>query len=69
MKPPLALMELVRHSFLLDIDEQQLLAQHFDEISRIANLPIHYHLDYPRRFEDLPRVRETIITHSNEGTG
>ena len=60
MKPPVALLELVRHSFLLDVDEQQMLASHFDEISRIANLPIHYHLDYPRRFEALPLLRDAI---------
>ena len=61
MRPPVALLELVRHSFLLDVDEQQMLASHFDEISRIANLPIHYHLDYPRRFEALPLLRDAIV--------
>lgn len=63
MKPAAALLELVRHSFLLDLDEQQVLALHFDEISRIANRPIHYHLDYPRRFEDLPALRGAILRH------
>jgi len=67
MKAPAALLELVRHSFLLDIDEQEMLALHFDEISRIANLPIHYHLDYPRRYEDLPLLRQAILRHANKG--
>jgi DUF1365 family protein len=61
MKPAVALLELVRHSFLLDLDEQEMLALHFDEISRIANRPIHYHLDYPRRFQDLPLLRDAIL--------
>lgn len=59
------LIELVRNSFLLDIAEQEQLARHFDEISRIAALPLHYHLDYPRRYEDLPRVREAVLQHAN----
>jgi hypothetical protein len=67
MKAPAALLELVRHSFLLDIDEREILASHFDEISRIANLPIHYHLDYPRRFGELPVVRQAILAHAEEG--
>lgn len=66
MKSPVALLELVRHSFLLDIDAQEMLASHFDEISRIANLPIHYHLDYPRRFQELPLLHEAIRNHADE---
>lgn len=60
-----ALLDLVRHSFLLDIDEQEMLASHFDDISRIANLPLHYHLDYPRRYEDLALVRQAILQHNS----
>jgi hypothetical protein len=63
MKAATALLELVRHSFLLDIDERDMLALHFEEISRIANLPIHYHLDYPRRFDELPNVRRALVAH------
>jgi len=67
MKGASALLELVRSSFLLDIDEREMLALHFDEISLIANLPIHYHLDYPRRFDELPLVRQAILAHVKEG--
>lgn len=63
--PVTALLDLVRHSFLLDIDEQKMLASHFDDISRIANLPLHYHLDYPRRYEDLALVRQAILQHNS----
>lgn len=66
-KPASTLMALVRNSFLLDIDEKGMLALHFDELSRIANLPIHYHLDYPRRYEELAQVRDVIAHHANEG--
>jgi hypothetical protein len=66
MKPAAALMQLVRNSFLLDIDQQEMLALHFSSLSNIANLPIHYHLDYPRQYETLPLVREAIVRHAGE---
>lgn len=68
VKPVDALMLLVGHSFLLDIGEREMLARHFDEIARIANLPIHYHLDYPRRYGELPALRQSILLHANQGT-
>ena len=62
--PAEALMEMVKTSFLLDIEERELLAWHFDEMVRLAELPIYYRIDYPRRFKDLPRVREAIVRHA-----
>lgn len=62
-KPAEAVMAMVRNSFVLDIAEHRMLAQHFGDITRIANLPLHYHLDYPRRYEDLPRLRQAIARH------
>lgn len=58
-----AFMGMVRNSFLLDIGEQQMLARHFDDIARLANLPIHYHLDYPRNYARLPEVRAAVLRH------
>ncbi|MBZ0309396.1 MAG: hypothetical protein K8I82_25250 [Anaerolineae bacterium] len=66
MRPAEALIELVKHSFLLDIEEREMLAAHFDELSSLANLPIYYLLDYPRRYEDLAAVRQAIIEHAKE---
>ena len=66
VRPAEALVELVKNSFLLDIAEKELLAWHFDEMVRLAELPIYYRIDYPRRYEDLPRVRESIIQHALE---
>ena len=63
VRPAEALMELVKNSFLLDIEERELLVWHFDEMVRLAELPIYYRLDYPRCYDDLPRVREAIIRH------
>ena len=68
VRPAEALMELVKHSFLLDIEARDLLAAHFDELSAIANLPLFFRLDYPRRYEDLPEVRRAIIEHATRET-
>jgi hypothetical protein len=61
LTPADAFTELVRHSFLLDLEDPALLASHFDRVTRLARLPIFFRLDYPRRYEMLPRVRETLI--------
>ena len=66
MTPSEALVSLVRNAFLLDIDEQQTLAAHFDQLSKLVSLPIYYRLDYPRRYEDLAAVRQAIIEHATQ---
>jgi len=63
MNPAEALIELVKHSFLLDIEEREMLAAQFDELSRLVSQPLYYRLDYPRRFEDLALVRKAIVEH------
>lgn len=59
-----AMIEWVKHSFLLDIEETPRLASHFNQLARLANETIHYRLDYPRRYEDLARVRRAIVEHT-----
>lgn len=66
MKPAAALIALTRQCFIIDVDQQDALARHFEDLCRLANLPIHFELDYPRRYEDLPSVREAILRHANE---
>jgi hypothetical protein len=66
MKPAEALIELVKHSFLVDIEKRELLAAHFDQLSRLAGLPIYFRLDYPRRYEDLAAMRQAIIEHATQ---
>lgn len=61
-----ALMELVKHSFLLDLEERFLLASHFDMVAKLADPPIHFRLDYSRRFENLTSVRQAIVEHFNQ---
>jgi len=61
-----AMLELVRHSFLLDIQAHDLIASHFDQLSRLVALRNFYRLDYPRRFDLLPLVRQAIVSHCRE---
>ena len=64
VKPAEALIELVKHSFLLDIEERDMLAAQFDELSNVVKQPICYRLDYPRRYEDLALIRQAIVDHT-----
>ena len=59
-----ALIELVNHSFLLDIDARDVIARHFDELTQLVKTPIFFRLDYPRRYEDLSDLRQAIIDHA-----
>ena len=53
----------VKHSFLLDVEDPAMLGPHFDRVAELANRKPCYYLDYPRRFEDLARLREAIVEH------
>lgn len=53
----------VRHSFLLDVEHRPRLAAHFDDVADLAAQPINVSLDFPRRFEDLPAVRQRILDY------
>ena len=58
-----AMIELVRHSFLLDVDQRKMLKHHFKQLSSLVKKPIFFHLDYPRRYDLLPDVREAVVNH------
>ena len=60
------MLELLKASFLLNVDDKPRLASHFDEVARLARRPIHYRLDFPRRFDLLPSVRQSIIEHAQD---
>ena len=58
-----ALIQLVKHSFLLDIRAAELIGAQFDRLSRMVRRPVCFRLDYPRRFEALAEVRAAILRH------
>lgn len=68
LKPSEAMLEWVKHSFLLDIEEKPRLSSHFRQVAALARVPMHYRLDFPRRYEDLARVREAILAHAGSGS-
>jgi hypothetical protein len=63
MRAPDAMLASVRHSYLLDPQARPLLAAHFEKVTAMARRLRCYRLDYPRRFEDLPRLRQAIVDH------
>lgn len=63
-----ALIELVKHSFLIDINEKNMLAEHFNELAQLVDQSIFYRLRYPRDYEQLTAVREMIIQHTTGNT-
>ncbi|OGA18529.1 MAG: hypothetical protein A3H32_19750 [Betaproteobacteria bacterium RIFCSPLOWO2_02_FULL_63_19] len=56
-----AMVELVRHSFLLDVEEREMLARHFELLSALVEIPMFFRLDYPRSYAVLPDVRDAVI--------
>jgi hypothetical protein len=61
-----AFIELVKHSFLLDVEEKSLLTGQFDQVTKLARQPIYYRLDYPRNFEELTQIRQAIVEHTQK---
>lgn len=59
-----AMVELVKHSFLLDTEEREMRAHHFGQLSSLAEGSMFFRLDYPRRFDILPEVRDAVIRHA-----
>jgi len=55
-----ALVELTKHSFLLDIEERELIAYHFDRLAGMVQNRIFFKLDYPRDYLRLGDVRAAI---------
>ncbi len=61
-----ALMEWVRLSFLLDVEEKPGLASHFEGLARLVRQTVHFRLDYPRRYDVLNDVRDAVLGHVRE---
>jgi hypothetical protein len=58
-----AVVHMLRHCFLLGVDERELLAHNFRQLAELSRLPIYFTLDYPRRYDVLTGVREAVIGH------
>ena len=60
-----AMLQLVRHSFLLDTENTDKTARHFQMAAELAEGLPFFSLSYPRRFDELPAVRAAVIDHLN----
>jgi hypothetical protein len=58
--PSETIVGLIKNSFLLDCEARDLLTHHFDEICKLAELPIYYRIDYPRNYGALSKVKAEI---------
>ena len=61
------IIELAQNSFLLDMEKKEMLSNQFEQFSALAQHPIFYYLDYPRRYEFLTKVRDEIVRHIMAG--
>jgi hypothetical protein len=59
------LIEWAKHSFLLDVEDKSMVGAHFDRTATLANKLLCYHLDYPRRFDELPNLLNQIVKHAS----
>ena len=58
-----AVVELVHHSFVLDIEEREMLRHHFSQLIDLAKKPVFFRLDYPRQYQRLPEVIDAVVAH------
>ncbi len=59
-----AMLALVKNSFLLDIDEREMLKHHFAELADLSRNQLFFRLDFPRSYLGLAEVRNSIINHA-----
>lgn len=69
LRPAETTAQLVRNSFVLDTEDRRALAQHFDAVAAIAARPMHFQLDYPRRYDALAGVRDAVARHAANVSG
>jgi hypothetical protein len=56
-------MQLVSHSFRLDVDDRRRLQSEFETIGRIASTCVVYRLVFPREWSRLASVRSAVLEH------
>lgn len=62
-----ALAELIRHAFVLDVEDKKRLSAHFARIGELAARVPVYALDYPRDYDHLDSVTGSILEFLDEG--
>jgi hypothetical protein len=62
--PVPALASLMQHSFILDVDDHPGLGAHFGRLATLADEVTCFHLDFPKRYENLPTFLRAIRAHA-----
>jgi hypothetical protein len=58
-----AFIELFSYAYKLDIADRNMLAREFDQLRRVAALPLFFRLAFPHDFAALPQVRAAVVEH------
>ena len=56
----------VSHSFILDVDDREALAAHFEGVTALARVVPSFHLDYPRCYKDIEHLQHAITDHGEQ---
>lgn len=65
-----ALVAMLQHSFLLDVASRDSLGGHFNLVSQFAKSDTSFYaLDYPREYDMIPEVCESITAHAMASVG
>ena len=67
LTPGEALLELIRHAFILDVDDRARVRANFERLADLSEAVPIFTLDYPRRFEKLGDVIAAVIAHAHQG--
>jgi hypothetical protein len=67
LAPGEALLELIRHAFMLDVDDRARVRANFERLADLSEAVPIFTLDYPRRFEKLGDVIAAVIAHAQQG--
>ena len=64
---PVALSELLKHSFILDVEDRKRVKDLFYRLASVVKRIDCFALDYPRRYPELPGVIDSLIKHVRRG--
>jgi hypothetical protein len=66
LRPADALSQMIQHSLILDAVDKLRTSTHFSRIAELAESGRCFALDYPRRYDALSGVIETVIAHAGQ---
>ncbi len=67
LTPAEAFTALLRHTFILDCEDRHRMRGHFERIGQLVDSISCFALDYPRRYDMLPKLIEVILAHAQTG--